>query len=317
MPKGNTMNIAFGPVPSRRLGRSMGINHIPPKICSYACVYCQLGKTPKMQMHRQVYYRPQELYRSVCQKVDEVRKQKEVIDYLAFVPDGEPMLDVNLGIHIELLKSLSIPIAVISNGSLISSSTVCKDLCKADWISLKMDAVTELLWRTINRPHGRLNLHQILEGMLFFRKEYTGTLVTETMLLKGMNDSDKSFHQIGQFIAHLQPEVAYLSIPTRPPADKNVRPADPGSINIAYQIMKNYVNKVELLVSCEGNTFSSAGDIRKDILSITAVHPMRLEAIETLLSKKKAGWTIIEKMLKQGELVKTSYEGNIFFMRNY
>lgn len=311
------MDITFGPVPSRRLGRSLGINNIPPKICSYACVYCQLGKTIKMQIERQAFYRSEDILESVRDRVRQILKQQEKIDYLAFVPDGEPTLDINLGINIDAVKNLAIPVAVISNGSLISRPDVRSDLRKADWVSLKVDAVAEELWRAIDRPHGKLNLHQILDGMLVFRSEFKGTLVTETMLVKGMNDSVKSVHEIGQFLARLQPDIVYLSIPTRPPADKNIRRADPETINIAYQIMKSYVDKVELIIGYEGNAFSFTGDIRKDILNITSVHPMRLEAINAFLHQTIADWTIIEKMLENGELVQTEYEGQIFFMRSY
>jgi len=311
------MPYVFGPVPSRRLGRSMGINNIPPKICSYACVYCQLGNTIKMQIERQAFFRPEDILKSVRNRVRQVLKQGEKIDYLAFVPDGEPTLDINLAKNIDLLKSLSISVAVISNGSLSSSPAVCRELLIADWVSLKVDAVTEKLWRIIDRPHGKLNLHQILDGMLSFREKFEGRLVTETMLVKEINDSVKSVHQIGQFLAHLQPDIAYISIPTRPPADKNIRKADPEAINIAYQIMKSYVNKVELIIDYEGNTFSFTGNTREDILNITSVHPMRLDAIKAILHQTNTDWTIIEEMLENGELIKTEYESQTFFLRSY
>ncbi|MCK5735282.1 MAG: radical SAM protein, partial [Spirochaetaceae bacterium] len=125
-------NIIFGPVPSRRLGRSLGINHIPPKICTYACNYCQLGNTVKMQVERQGFYSPGKIFKSVQSKVKQVHSQGESIDYLAFVPDGEPTLDENLGETIDLLKSLDIPIAVISNASLITEKKVREDLSRAD-----------------------------------------------------------------------------------------------------------------------------------------------------------------------------------------
>ena len=162
MATNSSIDITFGPVPSRRLGRSLGINNIPPKICSYACVYCQLGKTIKMQVERQTFYHPGTIFQSVRDKVSQVLGQNETIDYLAFVPDGEPTLDINLGKIIDSLKFLDIPVAVISNGSLIADQKVRTDLSGADWVSLKVDAASEDLWRTIDRPHGKLNLHQIM-----------------------------------------------------------------------------------------------------------------------------------------------------------
>ncbi|MGM0627971.1 MAG: radical SAM protein, partial [Candidatus Fermentibacterota bacterium] len=177
--------IAFGPVPSRRLGRSLGVNNIPPKTCTYACVYCQLGTTGRIRMDRQELYAPEELASAVRDKVAASREKGESIDYLTFVPDGEPTLDVNLGRHMELLRPLGIPIAVISNASLVWREDVRSDLSGADWVSLKADAASEDVWRRVNRPHGRLDLQAIQEGMLAFAEGFDGKLVTETMLVRG------------------------------------------------------------------------------------------------------------------------------------
>ncbi|HSL41575.1 MAG TPA: radical SAM protein, partial [Desulforhopalus sp.] len=108
----------FGPVPSRRLGRSLGINNIPPKICSYACLYCQVGRTTRMTIDRQEFFRPEEILAAVQAKLEETAQAGEPVDYLSFVPDGEPTLDINLERTIALLRPLKIPIAVITNTSL-------------------------------------------------------------------------------------------------------------------------------------------------------------------------------------------------------
>ncbi|HIC92765.1 MAG TPA: radical SAM protein, partial [Anaerolineae bacterium] len=125
---------AFGPVPSRRLGRSLGVNNIPPKVCTYSCVYCQLGRTTGMQVKRQTFYRPGELLRDVEEKVRSARGAGEAIDYLTFVPDGEPTLDLGLGRAIELLRPLGIKIAVLTNASLLWREDVREELMRADWV---------------------------------------------------------------------------------------------------------------------------------------------------------------------------------------
>jgi wyosine [tRNA(Phe)-imidazoG37] synthetase (radical SAM superfamily) len=135
--------IAFGPVPSRRLGRSLGINNIPPKVCTYACVYCQVGRTTEMTIGRRTFYDPDEVLQDVQEKISKSDEAGEPIDYLTFVPDGEPTLDTNLGREIDLLTPLGIPIAVITNNSLLSRQDVRDDLVGADWVSLKVDAVGE------------------------------------------------------------------------------------------------------------------------------------------------------------------------------
>ena len=144
--------LVFGPVPSRRLGRSLGINNIPPKVCSYSCVYCQLRRTPRIQVKREAFYDPDELVRAVRDRVNELRSKGERIDYLTFIPDGEPTLDLNLGKEISALKDLGIPIAVITNASLIFREEVQEELSQADWVSLKVDAAREATWKRINRP---------------------------------------------------------------------------------------------------------------------------------------------------------------------
>ena len=127
--------IAFGPVPSRRLGRSLGINNIPPKTCSYSCVYCQLGRPTKMQIERLGFYPPQRIFREVLRRVDEAWQTGEAIDYLTFVSDGEPTLDIRLGEAIDRLRPLGKKIAVISNASLLWRTDVRNDLTGADWVS--------------------------------------------------------------------------------------------------------------------------------------------------------------------------------------
>ena len=136
---------AFGPVPSRRLGRSLGINNIPPKTCSYSCVYCQLGRTSQLIANRQAFYKPKEIFKEVRRKVDEAISRNEKIDYLTFVPDGEPTLDINLGEEISLLRQIGIPIAVLTNASLLWREDVREDLLKADLVSLKVDSVNQAL----------------------------------------------------------------------------------------------------------------------------------------------------------------------------
>ena len=306
---------AFGPVPSRRLGRSLGINNIPPKVCTYSCVYCQLGRTVKMQVERRAFYQPEEILRDVEEKVRNAREVGESIDYLTFVPDGEPTLDVGLGQEIELLKPLGINIAVITNASLIWREDVKEDLRRADWVSLKVDSVSEDVWRRINRPHRALQLASILEGMLEFAKAYEGELATETMLVEGVNDGDEHVREVVDFLAELRPARAYLSIPTRPPAEKWAQPPNEKVVNRAYQILGDRVDHVEYLIGYEGNAFAFTGNAEEDLLSITAVHPMREEAMKEFLARARADWSIVRKLLEQGQLVETEYEGNKFYMR--
>ena len=225
--------IAFGPVPSRRLGQSLGINNIPPKICTYSCIYCQLGRTIRMQANREEFYEPGEIAGDIEIKMEELRGKESPVDYLTFVPDGEPTLDVNIDREIEFLKPVGIKIAVITNASLIWDPDVREALSKADWVSLKVDAVSENIWRKIDRPYRSLKLEMILDGMLNFAAGFSGTLTTETMLIQEVNDGGDEVERIADFLAKLSPGRSYVSIPTRPPAEKWAKPAVESSINMA------------------------------------------------------------------------------------
>ena len=145
--------IAFGPVPSRRLGQSLGINNIPPKVCTYSCVYCQIGRTIKMDVHRKEYYNWDKILDDVRIKIRKVQESGETIDYITFVPDGEPTLDINLGREIEALGKFGIKIAVITNSSLLWRDDVRQELLDTNLVSVKVDSTREKIWRKINRPH--------------------------------------------------------------------------------------------------------------------------------------------------------------------
>jgi len=307
--------IAFGPVPSRRLGKSMGINNIPPKICTYSCVYCQLGRTNNMQVERKEFYESNEIAHAVEEKVREARARKESIDYLTFVPDGEPTLDINLGKEIELLKPLGIKIAVITNASLIWKKKVQEDLQKADWVSLKIDTVNQGIWHRINRPHKSLKLEKIMNGISEFSQIFSGELVTETMIIENVNDSMKLLEDTADFIAGLKTKKSYISIPTRPPAEQWVKPPKEIMIIKAYDVFKEKGIDVEYLIGYEGNAFAYTGDIEKDILSIASVHPIREEGMKELLKKSESNWGVVEKLIHDNKLVETGYKNKRFYMR--
>lgn len=314
--KGDVM-ITFGPIPSRRLGRSLGINNIPPKICTYSCVYCQIGKTSIMKIHPQVFYSPSQIFNEVQKKVEKSREKGEPIDYLTFVPDGEPTLDINLGQEIKLIKSLGIKIAVITNASLTNQKQVRENLEEADLVSLKVDSVEEEIWRRVNHPHRSLCLKTILEGILEFSGTFIGKIITETMLIKNMNDDSQYIKKVANFLAQLKPSKSYLSLPIRPPADSRVQSPSEEVVNRSYNLFKEKIKQVECLIGYEGNAFAFTGEVEEDILSITSVHPMREEALKDFLKRAKYDWSIVEELIEQGKLVESEYEGHKFYIRKF
>jgi wyosine [tRNA(Phe)-imidazoG37] synthetase (radical SAM superfamily) len=309
------MSIAFGPVPSRRLGRSLGINNIPPKSCSYSCLYCQVGTTHGQTVMPKAFYPPEAIRDAVELQLENARARNETVDYLTFVPDGEPGLDVNLGRSIELLRPLGIPIAVISNASLLWREDVRAVTGKADWVSVKVDSVDEILWKQLNRPHEALRLPDILAGIRCFAGEFAGELVTETMLVEGINDRPDAVANTADFVRDLGVAKAYLAIPTRPPAEPGIRGPAEAALNAAYQEFVHRVPQVEYLIGYEGDAFAFTGDIRQDLLSITAVHPMRESAVRSLLEKARAEWEVVNQLVTSGELAEAEYRGERFYLR--
>jgi wyosine [tRNA(Phe)-imidazoG37] synthetase (radical SAM superfamily) len=313
----NVHILAFGPVPSRRLGKSLGVNNVPPKTCSYSCVYCQLGRTITMTTERRTFFKPEDVLHEVERKIAQAVSRKEKIDYLTFVPDGEPTLDARLGAEISILRQLQIPIAVLTNASLLWQSDVREDLLGADLVSLKVDSVSEKLWRQIDRPHKGLKLQTILESILEFAEEFKGRTISETMLLDEVKYGDE-FERIAEFLGQLgRLDKAYIGIPTRPPAEKWVKHAREETVNASFQIFakKLGADRVEYLIGYEGNAFASTGNVKEDLMSITAVHPMREEAVMELLRRTDADWRVVQKLLRERELLELQYEGNKYYMR--
>ena len=309
--------LVFGPVPSRRLGRSIGINNIPPKVCSFACVYCQVGPTLDRAIDVQTFYEPRRVADEVAAHVARVRDRGESIDYLTFVPDGEPTLDAGLGEAIRLLRPLGIDIAVITNGSLLWRDDIRETLDGAAWVSVKVDAATEETWRHVNRPHPDLAFRTVREGIARFTESFDGDLVSETMLVAGINDHVESVQGIGEFLRDTGFATAYLSIPTRPTPFAAITAPDEQTVNRAYHILAENVTHVEYLVGYEGDEFASSGDPREDLLSMIAVHPMRASAVRELLDQTGAGWAVVEGLIADGGLIETTYRDDTFYVRRF
>ena len=309
-------NIIFGPVPSRRLGKSIGINNIPHKVCSYSCAYCQVGKADKMQIERQEFYHPEVITRKLEYKLNSLPKD-DFPDYITIVPDGEPTLDIHLGELILKLKSVGFPVAVITNSSLLSRKDVQSELMHADYVSVKVDTVNLTSWRKINKPHKDLNFASILQGIRDFSQNYKGKLVSESMLLKDVNDSENEMEALALFLHEVGPEIAYIAIPTRPPAFEGTFPAEESAVTLAYEIFRQQKLNTELLTGYEGNAFASSGNFAEDLLSITAVHPMRKDAVMQLLAKSNAPLESLNQLIDNGLIKIVSFNNQEYYLRKF
>jgi wyosine [tRNA(Phe)-imidazoG37] synthetase (radical SAM superfamily) len=309
-----TEHVIFGPVPSRRLGRSLGINTIPSKICSYDCIYCQAGRTTCRSLCRQAYGDPFDLFRLAKKTIGVLTERGIRIDYISLVPNGEPTLDLNLSRTIRLLREFGYKIAVFTNSSLLWNDSVREDLLFADYVSMKVDTVTEAMWQRINRPHSRLRYQMILDGIADFSRSFCGVLTTETMLVKNMNDSLEEVGSIAEYLATLKRSKSYFTIPIRPPAERYAVAPESHRLSALSRFVGDNIAASEMLCLPEGTDFEGAGSIEEELMGILSVHPMNEAAIESFIRRKGGGADTLQHMVGKKVLRAVNFEGTTFYI---
>lgn len=269
----------FGPIPSRRLGLSLGISPIPKKTCNYSCVYCQLGRTNKMTNERQEYVPLEEIlaeFRAFLQRNHDY-------DVVTIVGEGEPTLALKLGQLITALQELTDkPIAVITNSSLLAEEEVRAALMLADIVLPSLDAYDEESFQKVNRPYGRIKFQEVFEGLRLFSQEYQGQLWLEVMLVKGLNDDRQALLQLKALIDKLKYDRLYVNTPVRAPAENWVRSPSPEVVEKAAQLL----GAMTIDSLAEGSFYSEIEDDYAAVLSIIARHPMNQHEIEGFLASR-------------------------------
>lgn len=278
------MKYVFGPVPSRRLGQSLGIDTIPLKTCNWNCVYCQLGRTRPLTNKRRVYCPTEAIIAEVHQVL--ARHKPGEIDWVTFVGSGEPTLHSEIGELIRGVKSLTeIPVAVITNGALLYLPDVRRGLLPADAVLPSLDAGTPELYRKINRPYPEVTFERLRDGLAAFREEYQGKLWIEVMLIRGLNDIAEALNDIEAVLRRIKPDEVHINLPTRPPAETWVQPPDEESLLRALAILGDNAR----VVHPANGAFDISGyeDVAEAIIDIITRHPMREEELIHTLAR----WT--------------------------
>jgi wyosine [tRNA(Phe)-imidazoG37] synthetase (radical SAM superfamily) len=279
------MRYVFGPVPSRRLGQSLGIDPIPLKTCNWNCIYCQLGRSAPLTLQRGEYAPRHEILAEVEQAL--AVSQPGEIDWVTFVGSGEPTLHSGLGWMIRRVKRCTpLPVAVITNGSLLYLSELRAELSAADAVLPTLDAGNAWLYRRINRAPPRFSFDRLVEGLHTFRRVYPGKLWIEVMLIQGLNDTPEALQELAPVLKAIEPDLVHITLPIRPPAEAWVRPSDAAGLQRAEEILGKVV-RVAVPEEAEVRA-ARLGDLEETVLNVVTRHPMREEELRDLLGRWSA-----------------------------
>lgn len=298
------MKFVYGPVPSRRLGKSLGISPIPKKVCNYSCIYCQLGRTNRMTNTRQMFFTVKE----IMDEFDEVLKNDFHFDVITIVGEGEPTLYLGLGELIsEIQKKTAKPVAVITNGALLYDANLRAELYQADIVLPTLDAYDDESFKKINRPHGTIGFKMVNDGLEIFSHEYKGQLWIELMLIYGINDDDESLKKYAVALSNYRYDRLYINTPVRPPSESYVKAVDHEKMNHAVEILGGI--SIDLLDS--QGFHSEIKDHYEAIMSIIKRHPMNQFEIEGFLKPRGCDNidSILDGLKKDNQVAAVNYKG--------
>ncbi len=264
------MQHVFGPVSSKRLGQSLGVDVLPPKSCTWNCIYCQLGKTREYVTERREFYPREEILEEIRQAVE----SPAAVDWITFVGSGETTLYKGIGWLIRETKKLTdIPVAVITNGSLLYLEEVRNELLEADAVLPSLNAGSEELFERIDRPAPLLTYERHIEGLVAFRMVYHGKLWVEVMLIAGVNDTAEALQDIAVALAKVKPDTVHLVLPTRPSTESEVRLPSEEGIARARLVLSQVATVVHPVKG--SMNLKNTADIIETVTAITRRHPLQ------------------------------------------
>jgi len=302
------MKYVYGPVPSRRLGFSLGIDVVPYKTCTLDCIYCQIGRTTQKTLERRRYARTAD----ILEEVKEVLNRKQRIDYITFSGSGEPTLNSDIGALIQEVKALtSLPVAVLTNGTLFFLEDVRKDLMNADVVLPSLDAVSPKVFRRVNRPHIDLEIESIIDGLKIFRKHYGGQIWLEIMVIKDMNDTSEELMSMRNAISEIQPDRVHLNTVVRPPSLISAKPLNREEM----AAVKKYLGAhCEVVAEFHGHRDGEAQNVEDAIVEMAKRRPVTIVDIANVLGISEANaekW--VNGLKESGKLKEQHYKGERYY----
>ena len=273
----------YGPVASRRLGFSLGVDIIPFKTCTLDCGYCQLGSTGRTTVRRGRWFPPEEILAQIKEALDSGQR----IDVITFSGSGEPTLCRDLGRLIRAIKAMTrIPVVVLTNGTLLVRPEVRRDLAAADIVVPSLDAVPAALFRRVNRPHASLDNRRIIDGLARFREEFPGEIRLEIMLVKGVNDSPAAVEALKAAIARIRPDRIELNTVVRPPADRRAGALTPAALE---RVRARLGPKAEVVASfAKRKQAPASGDLERTLLVTVGRRPQTASDLATALGQDRS-----------------------------
>ncbi len=302
------MNV-YGPVPSRRLGYSLGVDLLPFKTCSFDCIYCQLGRTTRTTVRRREFVSAPE----ILDQIRRVLASRKKIDCITFSGSGEPTLSTAIRTIIAGIKKMtSIPVVVLTNSSLLSHREVREALLQADIVVPTLDAATQAVFLKVHRPHASLKVEKIVAGLERFRQEFRGEIWLEVMLVKGINDHPFHLKKIKNLIAALKPDKVHLNTVVRPPAEERARPVSQSELR---KIQKFLGPGTEIIADFERKEQTPAGEeLVEMIVSSLRRRPMTRRDLRLFLGKSPG---LIKECLSslqgKGKIKARRHKGAIYY----
>ncbi len=299
----------YGPVPSRRLGLSLGVDIVPFKICTFNCVYCQLGRTLRQSGRRRCFFPESEVLGQVRKALD----QNPQIDHITFSGSGEPTLNSAIGRLIRKIKAMTdIPVVVLTNSSLLTRRPVRKALLAADIIVPSLDAARATAFRRVNRPLPNLKVERIIQALESFRREFRGCIWLEVMLVKGINDSEADIRALKKAIAGIRPEKVQLNTVVRPPAEKWAKPLSRRALEM---IKKDLGEKAEIVADFRRHSRSPTGqNLREAILAMVERRPVTLSDVAASLGRdEREVRPHLDTLLRSKTIRRQRHQGSVYF----
>ncbi|MCS7298562.1 MAG: radical SAM protein [Spirochaetia bacterium] len=313
------LKYVFGPLPSRRLGMSLGIDLVPHKICNYDCVFCEIGITKKTVVQRKEYVKKE----TILQELDMFFSSFDGrVDHITLTGAGETTLNSKLGEIISSIKSrYKYPVAVLTHSGNIYEEDVRRELSLADVVCPSLDAVSEDVFIKVNRPDRSISVDKVIEGLVRFREEYRGKMLLEVLLVKGINDDEVELHKIGQTCSMIKPDMVQINTVDRPGAYPFAKSLSSEELRRAKEIISIYYPKVEFLsrhYSSPESVVKDNSKLEEDIMSIMQRRPLTIldivisEGIDFFRARE-----LVTKLMTENKVEEIELNGNKFYRPFY